>query len=170
MTFTPVWPDPDPAIREAVKVFWARLAVLPAGMDADERAAQLCVVGHVGGSLAAVSSVELRVLETLRQRLAMVRWFVAPEHRSVPAILALARAAHGHLEAWSLAHPEEQVMGMGAIIENPALLNLRGPPTWPMRAGDSPTSGLMLMGFTDQGQQIRVSWFNHATIGPPAAP
>ncbi|MDB5482389.1 MAG: hypothetical protein JWO83_3442 [Caulobacteraceae bacterium] len=169
MQFTPVWPDPDRGVREEVKAFWAKLGVLPPGVSGEERAAQLCVVGHVRGRLAAVSSAEIADFNPLRQRFAMFRALIAPEHRSLPAIWGLARAAHAQLEAWSLAHPEEEVMGMAAIIENPAILKLKGPPAWPMRPGDPPMSGLVLMGYTERNEQVRVSWFNHARVGGTGA-
>ena len=160
--FTAVWPDPGPSVRAEAQALWARLGVLPPGVDPEARAAQLCVVGHAKGRLIAVSSAEVAYLPILRQRFAMLRVFVDPEVRSGDVLRRLARSAHARLEDWSSANPGERVMGMGAVFENPRLGKVL--PVWRMRPGDSPMSGLVLVGYTERGEQIRVSWFKHARL------
>src|SRR6185312_10271006 len=66
MTFETAWPSADEKTREDLKAMWARLRVLPPGADADERAAQICVVGRVDGLLAAVSTAEITLMPRLK--------------------------------------------------------------------------------------------------------
>ena len=162
--YTAVWPAPDSRVRDEATAFWARLNVLPPGVDPAARAAQLVVVAHVGSRLAVVSSAEIVMLPTVQRRFAMYRALVDPDFRTLPRILGLTRSAHACLEDWSRRNPEEEVMGMAAVIENAGLQAIARRPAWPMREGDSPTSGLVLAGYTDRDEQIRLSWFDHARV------
>jgi len=170
MTFDVVWPDPDATTRDEVKGLWERLRMLPPGAQADERAAQLCIVGRVDGQLAAVSTAEITLMPRLRHRLAMVRAMVHPGYRSVEAILGLIRSTHATLEAWSAAHPEAGVMGLAVVLENRQLAEMLRYPGLAMREGDPPWSGLVLIGYTDKNEQIRVSWFRHARVDTAVEP
>jgi len=170
MTFETAWPSADEKTREDLKAMWARLRVLPPGADADERAAQICVVGRVDGQLAAVSTAEITLMPRLKHRFAMVRAMVHPGYRSAEAILGLIRATHAALEDWSAANPDAAVAGLAVAIENPQLAEMLRYPGLAMREGDPPWSGLVLVGYTGKGEQIRVSWFRHARVDPVTEP
>jgi hypothetical protein len=56
------------------------------------------------------------------------------------------------LEGWAAGHPEERVGGFGGIIESNELRAAQNLPYWAQwRYG--------LIGFTPDGRQIRLSWF-----------
>lgn len=99
-----------------------------------------------------VATATLARLEIVRARLAMIRTAVDPEHRRSRAALALAVFTRELIERWSAEHPEEKVAGLGAIIESPDLLARQKEPFWP-------TTRFGLVGYTPEGRQIRVSWF-----------
>ena len=164
MGLTAVWPTPDQATQYAVKAFWKELGIAGSDADADARATKICVVGRIGGKVVATSSVDVGRLEGLRQNFALLRWIIAPAHHSGPAFTALARAAHDHLEAWSLSNPERRVMGMAMLIGPAMLPLLRKAPVWAMRPGDELASGLVLAGYTEANEQLRVAWFRHARL------
>jgi hypothetical protein len=63
------------------------------------------------------------------------------------------------LETWSAEHPEERLAGFGGIIESPDLRAAQSQPYWPI-------SRFGLIGFTPDGRQIRVAWFEHFRLDP----
>ena len=162
--FRSVWNDPPSWVRADVKALWLRLNALPGGVDLDQRAAQVCIVGYKNDTLVAVCTAELTLLPRLGHRFAMIRTLVAPEHRTFHSMWALVRSAYGRLEGWSRRNPLQKIMGVGAIVQSPELDPLARRPAWPVRAGDSMNSGLILIGYTDRGEQIRVAWFDHARV------
>ena len=48
-------------------------------------------------------------------------------------------------------------MGMGCLVQGVELSAKKAQPIWPI-------SGLRLVGYSDQGDQIRVVWFKHARV------
>lgn len=159
-----VWPDPPAAVRADVIALWHRLDALPPRVDTDRRAGEVCVVGYKDGALVAICSTELTMAPRLAQRFAMIRVLVAPEHRSFHMMWALIRVVYDCLSAWSLRTPQEKIMGLGAIIQAPSLGPLARRPAWPIHPGDPMNSGLVLIGHTERGEQIRVAWFDHARV------
>jgi hypothetical protein len=61
------------------------------------------------------------------------------------------------LEVWSREHPTEEVLGLGAIVRSRLLVQNLDVPVYPR-------TKLALIGYTQRGFQIRVSWFGHARI------
>jgi len=58
------------------------------------------------------------------------------------------------LERWSIANPDEKLAGMGAVIESKELAGREKQPFWP-------NTRFGVVGYTADGRQIRVSWFEH---------
>jgi len=70
------------------------------------------------------------------------------------------------LEQWSAANPKEEVLGMGTIIQT-RVYDERGPARALLR-----DTRLEFIGWTANGEPMRVAWFEHGTIprrrlGPP---
>ena len=59
------------------------------------------------------------------------------------------------VEQWAREHPEEQVAGLGGIVQSAALAAQA-------RAPYSPIHRYMLIGYTPDGHQLRVAWFDWA--------
>ena len=77
---------------------------------------------------------------------------VDPDWRRSRAAFGLAIYTRHVLEQWSRDHPEERVAGLAAIIEAPELVAREKEPFWP-------NTRFGLVGYTANGRQIRVSWF-----------
>lgn len=152
-----VWRRPDSAVREDAKSLWKRLDILPAGVDPDVRADELCIVAYVGGQIAGVCTAVIEKFEFLRQRIAMLRVLVAPEIRSRGIQGHLCRAAFAELSRWSLENPAEAVMGMGLIVQNEMLAARKSPAVYR-------DTGLALVGYTARGERFMVAWFDHARV------
>jgi len=50
---------------------------------------------------------------------------------------------------------------MATIVESPMLDEVSKIPVWPNAPG---LNGLVLVGYTSVGRQLRVSWFEHARL------
>lgn len=151
------WKRADPVIETDAKALWRRLSVLPEGVDADLRADEIVSAAYVGDALAGVSTAFVRELEFLRHRFYMFRGLVAPEFRKHNIGRRLLANVRDVLEPWARDHPEEGIMGIAGVIQNPVLVERPRLPT-------SPVGAFTLVGYTDSGEQIRVAWFDHARV------
>jgi hypothetical protein len=148
----PAWRGQDPRVEADAIAFWKRLRLLPADVTPEARAREIVVAAYRGDRIVAVVTAELGVLAQVRARLAMIRGAVDPGERRSHVGFAMLLAARGILERWSAENPDERIAGMGGIIESPDLIAAQGQPYWPV-------SRMGVIGFTPDGRQIRVSWF-----------
>jgi hypothetical protein len=148
-----VWRVTTPRIEADAVDFWERLGLLPPDVDPAERARQLAAVAYRDGALIGVMTAALERVEPVRARLAMIRAAVDPEHRRTHVVMALLLATRSTIERWSQAHPEERIAGLGAVIESGELAERQRQPFWPQ-------SRLGLAGYTADGRQFRISWFD----------
>lgn len=148
----PAWRLDDPQIEADAIEFWQRLDILPPDVAPEQRAKELTAVAYQDGRIVGVHTAVLARLEQVRARLAMIRSAVDPEHRRSHVSLALSIVTRDLLASWSIEHPEEKLAGLGAVIEGPNLFPRAREPFWPQtRFG--------VVGYTADGRQIRVSWF-----------
>jgi hypothetical protein len=157
LTIRPAWRLGDGEIELAARAFWRRLNILPAGVRPEDRVKELCSVAFLNGEVAGLSTTVIEPVPFLRSRLAMLRVAVDPAHRRRLIAVELTRHTGDHLEQWSLDHPAEDVKGLAAILQSSAFQAHQKSPVWPR-------SGLVLVGYTTDGQQFRVRWFNHAVV------
>ena len=148
----PAWRRGDQTIETDAIEFWSRLGILPVGVEPRARAKELVAVAYKEDRLVAVTTATLKRLDFLRARFAMLRGAVDPAHRRTRAGWALLLYTRELMERWSYDHPEERVAGLAAVVEAPELVALERQPFWP-------TSRFGLVGYTEAGRQIRVSWF-----------
>ena len=146
------WRLGDPRIEADAIAFWTRLGLLPAGVNPADRARDIVLAVYKGDRMVAVTTAELGILPQVRARLAMIRGAVDPEFRRSHIRAVMLARARATLEAWSAENPDERVAGLGAIVESREL----GPRA---RQPYAPLSRFGLIGFTPDGRQIRVSWF-----------
>ena len=104
--------------------------------------------------LIGVQTAQLVKFDTIGARFALLRASVDPDARRGHAAATLAYRARDIIETWSREHPEEKVAGIAAILESRELAGLARNPFWP-------GTGLLLAGYTQDGRQIRISWFGH---------
>lgn len=163
MEFRPVWQLHDPQAERDALAFWKRIGVFKSEARMTEQLKQLCVLTYDGDELVGVSTAALRHIKLLNCRMAMHAIAVAPGARSHHTSTNTTLATIALLEQWSLDHPEEGVMGVGAIIQSSLLVQNKRQAVWP-------NTKLTFIGFTAQGEQFRVFWFQHATVGDPPKP
>jgi len=151
------WQLNDPAIERDAELFWLANRMLPAGVDAGKRLPELCAVAYRGDQAIAVSTASIRLIDFLRCKLAMYRVLVSRDARIQDIASRLAVYSRDLLEAWSRDNPDQQVMGMGAVIQSRDLVKNIPEAVWP-------DTKLAFIGYTQEGYQMRVFWFAHATV------
>ena len=155
------WQRNDAKIAADAIGLWSRLGALPANLDPAARANELCAAAYQDGELVGVATMVLETVPQLRCRLGFFRCLVAPEHRQQGLARKLGIYCRALLAKWSLDNPREEVLGMATIVESPFLDEVSKIPVWPNAPG---LNGLVLVGYTPAGQQVRVSWFEHARL------
>lgn len=153
----PAWRRDDPRIARDALTLWSRTGALPAGTDPAARVDQLAAAAYREGELIGVATAQLAELPRFRRRFALYRHLVAPEHRGRLASSALLCYVRDIVEHWSAAHPDEDVVGLAAVIETPNIGSGKTRPIWS-------NSGLNLVGYTPDRRQIRAYWFAHARL------
>jgi len=151
------WRRNDPAIERDAELFWRGNNALPRGEDVERRLSELCAVAYGADGLAAVATARIRTIDFLRTKLAMLRVFVAPGARVQNLARRLTVLCRDALEIWSKQHPEEEVMGVGTVVQS--RLVVKNAPF-----AVYPTTKMIFVGYTQEGYQVRVYWFTHATI------
>lgn len=167
VVFRPAWHLADPVIERDAEAFWRRENLLAADMPLQERMSELCMAGYDDeGALIAVSTAKIEYVGFLGCKLALFRCAVASDKRRSRLATVIMAHSREHLEQWSLAHPEEAVMGMITVTQTDAF------DTRPQR-GILRSSHLGFVGWTAAGNPIRVAWFEHGRVPvhmPPGAP
>ena len=153
------WRLADPAIERDAEIFWREERLLPDGADAGARLPELCLTAYHDGKLVALSTVRIRFLDFLGVKLAMLRLATGRNERRNHLSRWVSYHSHQLLEEWSLAHPEEEVMGVGAVSQGAHHLS----PS-PRALAIGRTSGAVFIGWTANGDPMRVAWFAHGTF------
>jgi hypothetical protein len=153
----PAWRRDDPQIEADAIEFWTRLGLLPPGASAEQRTKELIAAAYRGDRLVAVSTATIEWFEHLRARFAVLRGATDPEYRRSRAQLALAVPSRNLLERWALDHPEERLAGGIAFVETAEWGDFAKLPVWP-------ESELTFIGYTTDGRQVRVAWFDHYRV------
>ncbi len=164
VVFEEAWRRNDPAQARDAIAFWEKLGLVPPA-ERERRVSELVAIARIDGEVVALSTASLAVLPPLKARFAMYRCAVAPAFRRHDVSYRISGWSRERLEAWSAAHPAEQVAGMAAIIQAQEYRIKQHEPTWPEHG-----LHLNLVGYTQRGEQIRVAWFNHARVEETALP
>lgn len=159
LVFKTVWRQDDPGLMEEAKAFWARTGLV-AENHRWRRARELGVMIYAGEALVGIATAELETLPGLGARFAVVQGVVEPAFRRQSISMRALGLFREVLEDWSLANPEENVMGMAGVVEAAEYAEKSREPVW-----NDHGCGLTLVGHTaHKRQQIRVTWFAHARL------
>jgi len=159
VTFRFVWKQPDPGLRRDVSIFWAELGALPPE-TIEERLDELCAVAYVDGQVAASATVRKLYIAHMRSQFFYYRTTVSPNLRRQRVAWRLLAFSRDRLTEWSQGQPAEKVRGITFTLEADDLFRTRR--SLPVIADEG--LDLLFVGFTNSGQQIRVLWFEDATI------
>lgn len=160
LTIHPAWRLNDPTFERDALAFWQHSGALGRTVKPEQRVKELCTVAYAGDELVGVGTAAIRHIDVFNCRVAMFRCSVARESRMMHAATDLAVKAVALLEQWSFDNPQEKVLGAGAVVQSQALVDHERNMVWP-------DTKLAFVGYTAQGEQLRVRWFNHAMVPEP---
>ena len=145
------WKKDDPQIAADAIAVWNSTNSLPADINPEDRAKELCALAYINGEVAGISTIAIRPYMPLgNRRFGFLRVFTLPRFEQQSIAIGLAITCRDALRQWSIDNPAEKLYGMAAIYQSDKL-------------GHYPIgeSGLMLIGYGPNKEQIRVVWFNH---------
>jgi hypothetical protein len=154
----PAWRLKDPVVERDADLFWRKEGILPPTADLGERLQELCLAAYEGDKLIALTTARIRYIDFLCVKLAMLRVAVAKEYRKDRIGAILFAEARVLLEQWSAANPAEDVLGVGTVAQVFGFA-----PDTRLQAFKT-ASRVGFVGWTANGEQMRVGWFEHATI------
>jgi len=151
--YVTAWKKNDPQVEKDVLATWRENKSLPGYATPEKRLAELCVIAYSGEEVAGISSIELAYYPPLKRRFGFFRAFTVPKFGRQDIARHLAVHCRDTIREWSIAHPEEQISGMMAFYQAKGM-------------GRTPVgfSGLTLIGYSPEGYQVRLVWFDHIRI------
>ena len=155
-----VWRQVTPELQAELVEFWMRHGAIPDAGRAKLRALQaICIARTADGALCGVATAGLRILPRLRQPMYYFRQFFAPEGRGNQQALPFFKEACRVLEEANRDKPES--LGVLLEIQNPGLASVFS------KVVGARTGGVFI-GYSPRGDQLRVIYFEGATLFPPA--
>ncbi|HTU11394.1 MAG TPA: hypothetical protein VMG08_10915 [Allosphingosinicella sp.] len=148
------WRRDDEGIEADAIAFWARLSLLPEGVDPAVRAKEIVAGAYRDGELVGLATAAIEHVTFLKATMAVLRAATAPDHRRTGVQRALAGPVHAALSDWAAANAEVGLAGIIGFVDASELGDFLRVPVWP-------ASGLEVIGYTPENRQIRVRWFDH---------
>ncbi|MDG6349242.1 hypothetical protein QAA18_10950 [Luteimonas sp. 8-5] len=158
----PVWRQVTPELEAELLEFWKRNNAIGDDGRARQRASQaVCIARDDDGTVCAVGTATVRVLPRLRQPTYSSRQFYDSAQRGKGQALAVANASRQVLQAYNASLPVPEALGMLIEVQNPMLAKRYD-------VAFEPVTGYSFIGYSPRGFVLRVSWFDGATLLPPA--
>lgn len=148
--YVPAWKRGDTRLERDALAMWRDMGVMPQGMKPEERLKELVVLAYKGERLVGITSADVRPYAPLRQRFAFMRLLMRSDAAGSGLAVPLTVQLREVLRQWSKDNPEEQLAGYGAFVSDKAYM---ATPVLP--------AGLTLVGYTPEGHQVRVFWWDH---------
>jgi len=152
------WGRQDQQLIADARQFWRDMDVM-SPEDIEARVKQLCALAYADGKVAAVSTVHLYDFPRLRSRFAYYRTIVSPDFRKQNLASRLCVYSRDELAQWARENPEEKIKGLFIILEAEEFRHRQHVPI-----GTQLDLKLVLVGYTPSGYQMRVVWFDDATV------
>ena len=160
--FIPVWQQMTPALTRELVAFWREHNAIPDEAAAEQRAAQaVCLVRDESGALCGVGTALLKIIPRLRQPTYYYRQFFAKALRGQHQELAFFQFAKRVLQDYNAALPKAESLGILLEIENAKIAAA-------YRRAHEPGFEATFIGYSPRGLQLRVSYFDAATLLTPA--
>lgn len=140
--------------------FWERNHALEGATSARERAAQAVCVGRDGDdAVCAVGTALVKVLPRLRQPAYYYRQFFDAAQRGQRQTVPFMQRAREVLQAYNASLPKPESLGLLVELESKLLAS---------RYTRASEAGFHFIGYSPRNLPLFVSWFEGATLLPPA--
>ena len=161
LDITPVWKQITPELKSDLLAMWDESKAMPNPAQAVARAEQaVCIARDEQGKACAVATAVLRVLPRLRQPMYYYRQYFAPELRGQKQTVPFFARAFEILQAYNAGLEKRESLGVLLELENQQLSA-----RYTMANGPMTT----FIGYSPRGFQLRVEYFEGATLFPPVA-
>ncbi len=160
MEIIPVWKQITPQLKDELLAMWARNQAMRDPALAAARADQaVCVGRDQQGQLCAVGTAVVRVLPRLRQPMYYFRQFFTQETRGQKQTVPFFNGAKRVLAEYNAGLAQPESLGLLLELESPQLA---------ARYNLAQESETTFIGYSPRGFQLRVAYFENATLLPPA--
>lgn len=161
VTFHPVWQKITPALAQELVAFWKEHKAIGNDSIAQSRAEQVISVARdEAGELCGVATAVIKVLPRLRQPMYYYRQFFAKVLRGQHQELAFYQHCKTVLQAHHHALAQPESLGILLEIENSKIATA-------YNQAIVPGFDAVFIGYSPRGLQLRVSYFEHATLLTP---
>jgi hypothetical protein len=159
LDISPVWKQMTPELKAELLEMWGASQAMRNQAQADARTEQaVCIARDENGTLCGVGTAVLRVLPRLRQPMYYYRQFFAPAVRGQKQTAPFFSRARDVLQAYNAGLQTPESLGLLLELENPQLSA-----RYNAAQGDMTT----FIGYSQRGLQLRVAYFEGATLLPP---
>jgi len=156
ISFQNVWKTEDEAIIKEIIELWTSNNLLPEGSDPAKRAKQVVfVIRSHENKIIGISTAFPEYIKQLRNHAFLFRCFILPEHRYPGLLTKLTVITRDFLQS-IFEETDPPCIGMISIIQNERLNEYNKP--W-YKGGD-----MVFIGYTQDGLQMRMFYFDGATI------
>ncbi|WP_159016268.1 hypothetical protein [Cognatiluteimonas profundi] len=155
----PVWKQVTPELKAELLAMWEANQAMRNPAQAAVRADQaVCIARDEEGRLCAVGTAVLRVLPRLRQPMYYYRQFFATEVRGQKQTAPFFERACSVLQKYNAGLDKPESLGVLLELQNPQLA---------ARYNSAQGDKTVFIGYSPRGFQLRVSYFEGATLLPP---
>lgn len=155
----PVWKQVTPELKAELLAMWEASQAMRNPALADARAEQaVCVARDEQGRICAVGTAVVRVLPRLRQPMYYYRQFFAQDVRGQKQTFPFFERARSVLQEYNAGLEKPESIGVLIELENQQLST-----RYNIAQGLSTT----FIGYSPRGFQLRVAYFEGATLLPP---
>ena len=159
--FIPVWKQVTPALADELVAFWRDNNAIMSEAVAQRRVEQVvCIARDERGALCGVGTALVKVLPRLRQPTYYYRQFFAKSLRGQHQELAFFQRCKQVLQAYNAGLAQAESLGILLEIENAKIAAA-------YKRAIEPGFDAVFIGYSPRGLQLRVSYFDDASLLPP---
>jgi hypothetical protein len=160
METIPVWKQVTPELKAELLAFWKRNQAFGDG-ERSERAEQaVCVGRDEQGEICCVGTAFVLVLPRLQQPMYYHRQFFAESQRGQKQTVPFFNRCKEILQAYNASLPARESLGVLVELESDLLATY-------YNQAYIPHADSTFIGYSPRGLQLRVSYFDGATLFPP---
>jgi hypothetical protein len=160
VTYRTAWRKNDKALESDATTIWTNAANLPQETSVTERLKEVALIAYEDDVPVALTTLNVQVYNPVRQKFAFIRGTVLPDKRLQAIGINLMIETYKMIEAYAKDHPAEAIAGMISVFQVPGI-------------GEIPygnSIGTVLIGYTNENQQVRLVWFKHFRVPPNMSP
>jgi len=160
----PVWKQVTPGLKVELVDFWRRHKAIGDPVEAAARTDQaVCIGRDADGAICAVGTAMIRVLPRLLQPMYYFRLFFAKSMRGQKRMPAFFNSCREVLQAYNASLPARESLGVLIELESGFLSTF-------YKQAHVAEMNSTFIGYSLRGLQLRVSYFDDATLLQPVTP